>query len=799
MTRVVRTREEFEGEITEQLALVQGEDVSAWPADAELGTVGHATPRVEGIAKVTGRARYTHDVRLPGMLHARVLRSPYPRARVRRVDPSKALALAGVRGVLHRFNAPKAAFRGEETIFREEVRFVGDEVAAVAAETEEIADEALGLIAVDYEVLPHVVDLEEAVDDASPRIDERENVQDSGTHERGDLKRALREADHVVEGTYRTATQLHNSLETHGAVAAWDGDRLTVHESTQAIFDVRQGLQNALRIPFTKIRVLCEHMGGGFGSKGGVGKYTIIAALFARELGVPVRCVLDRAEENVAAGNRSATLQKVTVAIKDGQLTAIAHDSWSNAGQGRWVADPTGPTKGLYDVPNVVARSYLVRTNAGSLSAFRAPGYVEGTFALESAIDEIADRAGIDPLELRRRHAGSDRDPVSGLRYSLKRLVECYDAGAKEIGWSRRRRGGLKGSAPGTRRGLGMASQLWGGGGIGPAYATVHLNPDGTAVLRIGTQDIGTGTRTVIAQICAEELGIDVGAVRVEIGDTDSPYAPISAGSLTTPSAGPAVRLAAKDAREQLLEVAAGVLEVPAAELRVERGAIVSGGSPRGGSAGARTSIAKIFEDLANYTVIGRAGRLPNPEDVSLKTFGAHFAEVEVDPRTGIVVVERLVAVHDIGRVVNPLTARSQVEGGVIQALGYALSEERVVDRRTGHVLTTSLETYKVPTVKDVPEIVVRFIDVPDVENNNLGAKGLGEPPMIPAAAAVANAVSNALGLRLRQLPLTPRRVLDVLGAHAAETAGKTARPGSNAHRTSGARGPRGQDAAPDK
>jgi len=753
--RVVRTRVEFEGEISEELALVQGEDLAAWGEGAELRVVGHPARRIEGAAKVTGRAVYTHDLRFPGMLYARILRSPYPRARVRRVDPSRALALPGVRSVLHRFNAPKAAFRGEETIFRDEVRFVGDEVAAVAAESEETADEALGLISVDYEVLPHVVDLEEAIDDSSPRIDEKGNVHDAGSYQRGDLRRAMREADAVVEGTYRTSTQMHNSLETHGAVAVWDGDLLTVFESTQHIFGVRQGLQAALRIPYAKIRVVCEHMGGGFGSKGGIGKYTIVAALFARELGVPVRCVLDRREENLAAGNRSATLQRVRIAAKGGRISAIAHDAWSSAGQGRWVADPTGPTKGLYDVPNVAVRSYRVMANTGSLSAFRAPGYVEGTFALESSIDELADTIGMDPLELRRRHAGATSDPISGLRYSAKRLIECFDIGAEEIGWSRRRPKGLRGSAPGLRRGLGMASQLWGGGGAPPAYATVHLNPDGTAIVRIGTQDIGTGTRTIVAQVCAEELGIDLDAVRVEIGDTDSPYAPISAGSLTVASIAPAIRLAAADAREQLLDVASGVLEVPRAELAVERGHVVS--------RGARTPLAKVFEELQNYTVVGRGGRMPNPEDLSLKTFGAHFAEVEVDPAVGEVRVEKVVAVHDIGRVIDPLTARSQVEGGVIQALGFALTEERVLDRPLGRVLNADLERYKVPTVMDVPRIVARFVDVPDSEANNTGAKGLGEPPIIPTAAAVANAVANALGVRIRHLPLTPARVLEAL------------------------------------
>jgi xanthine dehydrogenase YagR molybdenum-binding subunit len=753
--KVVRTTAEFEGQMREETALVEGKDIRPWTPGEELTIVGRRQTRVDGIARVTGRARYTQDLYLPGMLHVRVLRSPYPRARVRKIDVSRALALPGVRGVLHRFNAPKAAFRGEETIFREEVRFAGDEVAGVAAETEETAAAALRLIDVDYEVLPFVADLEEAMSDGAIRLDEKGNVSESGTYERGDVRRAFAESKLVVEGIYRTSTQLHNSLETHGAVARWDGDELTVWESTQHVFGVRAGLQAALQIPFSDIRVLCDYMGGGFGSKGGAGKYTILAAIFARQLGKPVRCFLTRDEENLAAGNRSATYQTVKIAARGTRIHAIEHRSWSNSGQGRWVADPTGPTNGLYDIPNVRTRSYKVVTNLGALASFRAPGYVEGTFALDQAIDELAEKMGEDPLALRRRHAALQTDPQSGQRYSLKRLLACYDVGAKEIGWHHRKPEGARGSAPHRRRGYGMASQLWGGSGLPPAYATIHLNPDGTAVLRCGTQDIGTGTRTVLAQIAAEELGLQIGDVRVELGDTNSQYAPISAGSLTVSSVGPAVRLAAKDARAQLLDAASQLLEVRATELRVEGGAIVSKGR--------RTPVGEVLGQVENYTVIGKGSRFPNPEGLSLKTFGAHFAQVEVDIRTGEVFVEHVVAVHDIGRVVNPLTAASQVEGGVIQGLGFVLSEERVVDRPTGRVVNGNLEGYKIPTIKDVPKITVRFIDDPDTRANNIGAKGLGEPPIIPLPAAVANAVANAIGVRIRTAPLTRQRVLEAL------------------------------------
>src|SRR6202165_1227521 len=675
MPRVVKSREEFEGEIFESPVLVEGKDLPLHPSGTEFTEISKSRRRVDGVQRVTGRARYTQDVYPPGMLYVRVRRSPYPSARVRRIDTKKAEKLPGVRDVLHRFNAPKAAYRGDDTVFREEVRFVGEEVAAVAADDEQTAVEALRLIEVDYELLPHVVDLEEAIGDMAPSLDPDGNVAEAATHKRGDAKRALKEADFVVDATYRTSTQIHNALETHGAVATWDGDQLTVYESTQHTFAVRQGLRTALKLPFSKIRVLCDYMGGGFGSKGSVGKHSIIASLFTMRLGRPVRCVLTREEENIAAGNRSATLQQMRIGGKGGRITALEHTSWANVGQGKWVANPTGPTNTLYDIANLSSKSYKVVTNAGSLAAFRAPGYVEGTFALESAIDELAEKMGVDPLTLRRKHAASPKDPMVGKKYSDKHLLECYRIGAAEIGWQRRRSGGIRGSAPHRRRGIGMATQIWGGGGGPPAYATVHVNPDGTVVLTTGTQDIGTGTRTILAQICAYELGVERGAGEVR----------------------------------------------------------------RGAPQAARTPLAATLGKDDNNTVIGKGGRHPNDPELSLRTFGAHFADVEVDMRTGEITVEHIVAVHDIGRIINPTTARSQVEGGVIQALGFALSEERFLDRATGRVMNANLENYKVPTVKDVPaRITVKFVDRPDRKANNLGAKRLGEAPIIPTAAGIA-------------------------------------------------------------
>ena len=753
--RVLKSKDEFEGEIYTSTVIVEGNDLPAPKESGSDGEIGRARPRVDGRSRVTGRAVYTQDVQLAGMLHAAILRSPVPRARVRAIDTKKAEALPGVRAILHRFNVDPIEFRGEKVLFRDEVRFVGDEVAAVAADSYGLALYALSLIAVDYEVLPHVVDLEEAIREEAPKLDPDGNVHDAGSYKRGDLRKGFKDADATVEVTYRTSTQMHNALETHGAVASWDGERLTVWESTQAVFGVRNMLKDALKLDPAQVHVICEFMGGGFGAKLGTYKYGVIASLLSMKLQRPVRCVLTRHEENLAAGNRSATLQKLRLAGKGGRITAVEHESWSNSGQGRWAANPTGPTNTLYDIANVISTAHRVSTNAGALSAFRAPGYVEGTFALESAIDELAMAMKIDPLALRRRHARSPIDPRTGNRYSLKKLLDCYAIGAKEIKWATRKAGGTRGSASHRRRGLGMASQIWGGGGGPPAYATVHIEVDGTAVLRVGVQDIGTGTRTAIAQICADELGFALEQVSVRLGDTDAPYGPGSGGSVTLASIGPAVRLAANEARGKLLAAAGGILEMRADELRLEGGSVVS--------KGARTPLKEIMPKLDNSTIIGNGLRHTNPTDVAIKTFGAHFAQVEVDVRTGEIFVEKIVAVHDIGRIVNPLTAASQVQGGVMQALGFALTEERIVDRGLGRVMNPNLEWYEIPTVMDTPEIVVRFVDVPDRKANNLGSKGLGEPPIIPTAAAIANAVANATGARVRHAPMTRARMLEAL------------------------------------
>ncbi len=781
MPKVIKTQTEFEGRTLEEYVVVEGEGLEPWEPQAALRFVGKSTPRIDGPERVTGKALYTADVQLPGMLYGKILRSPLPHAKIKKIDTHRAAKLPGVRAVLSSQNTPKIAFRRQTFLFDEIVRYVGDEVACVIADTEEIAQDALELIEVEYEPLPFVLDPEEALQPNAPKVHPSGNLLNGEpeVYQRGDLTEGFAGADVIVERTFRTQCALHNCMEPHGSVALWEGDTLTVWDSTQHIFGVREGLARLLGLPLHKVRVIKKYMGGGFGSKNNLGKYTVIAALGARMTGRPVKIILDRHEENLAAGNRPSSVQHLKIGAKrDGTLTALELKAIVAAGAYcLWPPSVGGPARELYLCPNVKIEQYTVFTNTGPLSAFRAPGYVEGTFALESLMDELAQELGMDPLELRLKNY-AEHDQTTGRPYSTKGLRECYERGARLFGWNLSPRspslsrshltlalsvyGEGRGEVePGERfrRGVGMASQIWSGNGMPPAYAFVKINPDGTATVITGTQDIGTGTKTVLAQIAAEELGFALDKISVEIGDTQTgPYAPLSAGSMTVASVGPAVRLAAYEARQQLLEVAAQVLEVPRESLTIADGLLHSSALPK------PVAVHEVLKKLENFMIIGRGARAPNPEDVTVNTFGAQFAEVLVDTETGEVKVERIVAVHDSGRVINPLTLSSQIEGGIIQGLGYALFEQRVIDRNTGIVVNDNLENYKVPTALDIPEIVFEMVDRPDPRANNLGAKGVGEPPIIPTAAAIANAVANALGVRIYELPITRERVLKVLG-----------------------------------
>jgi xanthine dehydrogenase YagR molybdenum-binding subunit len=394
--------------------------------------------------------------------------------------------------------------------------------------------------------------------------------------------------------------------------------------------------------------------------------------------------------------------------------------------------------------------------NAGAMNSFRAPGHTEGAFALECAMDVLAHELDLDPLELRRRNYAS-RDQHKDRPSSDKRLDACYTQGAQRFGWGRARTRARDRSSR-YRRGVGMASLTWGGGGGPPAYATVRINRDGTVEVLTGAQDLGTGARTVLAQIAAETLGAKLSDVRTVLGDTERlPFASNSWGSMTTASVGPAVRVAAEEARDSLFEAAAGMLDTEASDLEASDGEIHAKGSDK------CLLFKDVCEKLGDVMIIGQGSRGPNPEKTAIAAFGAQFAEVEVDVETGRVRVLRVVAAHDSGRIINPTLAESQLEGGIIQGLGYALFEERVLDERLGLPLNPTMHDYKIPTIGDVPKIEAFFIGAPDAVANHTGAKGLAEPPIIGMAPAIANAVADALGVEVREIPLTPWRVLRAL------------------------------------
>jgi len=739
VARLIRTEKEVEGRYTEQWIVVEEDVLEQWPAGPR-GIVGRAARRVDGHERARGQATYTADISLPGMLHAAVLRSPHARARVKKIDLTKARETPWVRGAI----GPDDCH-----VLEREPSFQGAPVAAVAAQSAERAREALDMIEVEWEVLEPLLDPDEAV--------RRESFTDEPRlYARGDVERGQAEADVVVEGEYRTQTVLHNALETHQSVCRWEGDTLEVYTSTQYIWGIRDEVAETLGLPPDKVRVVCHFMGGGFGAKNSPGDYTFIAIALAGQTGAAVRCALTRREENLASGNRNSTIQRLVAGARsDGTLTALSGDYINAIGWDGFSGPTYGPMEMLYDCENVRTQTFGAKLNTPPNAAFRAPGFVEGTFGLECVLDELAAKLDLDPLELRRRNY-ADHDLVEGRPFSSKNLLDCYRLA--EPHWARRKEVRAR-SDDVWKRGVGLASQVWYGGGGPPSYAWIRVGSDGRATVVTAMQDIGTGTRTAMAQIAAEELGVPLNQVRVELGDSArGPFASISAGSSTTPSMGPAVRAAAADAKRQLIEIAAQRYHLEERVLEIKDGQVIS-------ADGGSWPLEEVTGLLEDAQILGKGARGPNPTGMRVLTFGIQVAEVAVDVETGEVRVERIAAIHDVGRIINPLGAKSQVEGGIIQGLGHTLSEERLLDPQSGGTLTQTLDAYKLPTIADVPEIISEFVDKPDEHLTNLGSKGLGEPPIIPTAAAIANAIRDATGADIHSLPITREEMLRALRA----------------------------------
>jgi xanthine dehydrogenase YagR molybdenum-binding subunit len=755
----------FNGEFQTKDVSVAPGDPAPWDPSTKFSILGTRVPRLDGKAKTTGEARYAIDVRLPGMLYARILRCPFAAATIQSIDLAPARKMPGVKAAL------TLAEPGEK------IRFAGQEVAAVAADTPERVGDALAAIVVVYQPRPFVVGIGAAekpeaplvfdgradtktsagdVEDRSKGLPRKGNVLGPRTSGKGDVEAGFREAEALVEATYVTQVQTHSALETHGLVAQWEGGDLKVWATTQGIFSVRDELAEALKIPASRVRVITEHMGGGFGAKFGARIEGVTAARLAKEAGAPVKLFLERKEEQLATGNRPSSVQWIKAgATKDGKLTAlhlVVHGTGgTNGGTGT-----SGPAKNIYACPNLKVEEYDVFTNAGPSAAMRAPGHPQGAFALEATMDELAAKLGMDPLEFRMKN-----DPSEVRR-------EEFRIGAEKIGWKTRdSRRATK--DPAIRRGVGVGAAVWYNTGNTGPRATVTLNRDGSAEVEHGVQDLGTGARTMVAIVAAEELGLPLEKVSVRIGDTRMPFGPASGGSKTTPSSAPTIRRAASQAKRGLAATIAREWKVPAESVSVDAGWVSAAGEPP-----RRISWNEACRLLPGPGVSATADRAENNEG-AWKRFvaGAQFAEVEVDTETGKVTVERVVAVHDCGLAVNALTTESQIQGGVIQGLSYALFEDRVLDPGSGRMLNPNLEEYKIAGALDCPEIETVIVPVWDGVNSTQST-GIGEPATVPTAAAIANAVSHALGARITRLPITPEVVLAAVDAAARAKGGRT-------------------------
>jgi xanthine dehydrogenase YagR molybdenum-binding subunit len=648
-------------------------------------------------------------------------------------------------------------------LFDPQCRYEGEAVAAVAAETWYQAWDAVRAIKVKYKVLPFVSDERKALEAGAAAVHKDSNKIKTDKYERGDVVKGFADADVVLEQTYRNECEFHTPMELHGCVAKWDGDSLTIWESTQGVFAVQARVADVLRLPLSKVRVIGHYLGGAFGSKLQADKSTIIAALLAKRTARPVKLFLSREETFLAAGNRPPNTMKLKAGIKkDGTLTAF-----ECTGIGASGAYPAGGAslldwlvRDLYLCPNVRTETTDVYINAGPARPFRAPGHPQGAWALEQMLDALAEAIKMDPVDLRLKNVPTYSQARPGNPpYTTTGLRECLEKGAEAFGWKETRKKLAQAAPSGhIRRGAGMASGLWvAGGGGPPSTVIVKLFSDGSANLNMGASDIGTGTKTVMAMVVAEELGVKPEVLQIENADTGTTqYATPSGGSKTVPTESPAVRAAAMSVKRQLFEMAAQDLKTEPSDLDLDGEEIVSLKDPS-----KKIKVTNVTALKKRGVIVGVGYRGPNPEKRVVNPFVAQFCEVEVNTKTGEVRIIRFLATHDSGRVMDRLTFDNQVFGGITMGIGFGMTEARILDgRQTGKMMNKNWHDYKIPTALDVPADMVSVpVELVDTEANTTGAKGLGEPVTIPTAAAIANAVYHAAGVRVTETPMSPMRL----------------------------------------
>ena len=656
-----------------------------------------------------------------------MIRSPHPHARIVSIDLSEAQKAPGVKAAL---NLKQAGA---------EVMYQGDPVAAIAADTEERVNDAARLVKVQYEVLPHVALVELSMAQNAPVVFKDGNTRAGQTQENGDLEAGFKQAAHTVEQTYSTHVITHVCMETHGSVSEWDGDKLTVWLSTQGVHGAANQLAMALGIPQTNVRVITQYMGGGFGSKAQAGAEALMCARLAKAAGVPVKMFMDRKEEHLDSGNRPSATASIKAGVSaDGTLTAWDGQTWGTGGPAP-ARISRCPTSTISRIDAEATETFLpIQDSSGPM---RAPGHPQGSYLTEVLMDELADLVKIDPLEFRIKNC----PPLAANAMWRSYLAE----GGQLFGWDKRHP--TVDQTPGPiKTGFGCAVNQWGGGGRASA-ARCEITPDGAVALKAGTQDIGTGTRTIVAMVTAETLGLPISAITPMIGDTIYPACGNSGGSTTAASVMPPVRLAAGKALDALCAKVGPALGVDAATLVASNGRIHVKDNTSKGMAWKDACKLLGTETIATDAAweIGMS---------STGTSGCQFAEVTVDVETGIAKVKRVLVVQDCGIVMDKLTAESQVNGGVVGSLNFALYEDRILDRNTGQMVNPNMEWYLLAGMSEMPKIEVHL-----KEQRERGVIGIGEPPTVSTAAAIACAVRNATGATIRSLPLTPQKVLEAM------------------------------------
>ena len=723
-----------------------------------------ADVRYEGRLKVTGRAKYAAEFPVENVAYAVMVQSTIPNGTITEMDTKRAESASGVLAVMTPFNAARLPGAGKGAIQPpagrtlsllqdKEVHYNGQPIAVVVARSLNEAIHGAELISTSYKTTPAKLDFHDNLDAAySPKPGRRQ----PDTH-RGDFEAGMQRAEARVEETYSTPIQNHNPMEPHATIAAWDRDKLSLYDATQYISGVQSSVAKTMGIPADNVRVQCPYTGGGFGSKGSTWSHVVLAAMAAKQVGRPVKLVLERPQMFGPVGSRPQTLQKIALgATKEGKLTAMRHDVIAHTSVMEDFLEPSAvATRMLYDSASNVTSHRLVALNLGVGTFQRAPGEATGTFALESALDELAYKLKMDPVELRMKNY-AEKDPESEKPWTEKNLLQCYKQAAERFGWAKRN------AEPRSMRdgdkliGWGMATATY-PANRSAAQAVVRIFPDGHAYVGSGSQDLGTGTYTIMQQTAADTLGVDLSMMEVKIGDSTLPRAPVSGGSQSAASVLPAVKDAAKQARLKVIEMAVADAASPLHGALPDE--IVSHGGKLSlkSDASKSESYAAILARHGSQAVEAQAEAQPSEDrdGNSAHSWGAVFAEVAVDPYVHMMQVRRVVGTYDIGTLLNKKTGLNQLVGGIVWGVSLALLEESHIDLRYGRTVNENLGEYHVPVNADIGEIDVTALGIPDMKFNPLGSRGIGEIGITGASAAIANAIYHATGKRVRDLPIT--------------------------------------------